>query len=147
MGFSLKHDSGNVRVWGVYDTAYLTAWTVLGGPVIGFQYQGYDQNMSLIIGDKCIPKYFGARKLAVQLGDKRQVQFYWQESLAEYHSACLSIGLFFIQNPEQLDWIHVVGKVALIFPGFSTVYSSVTYLSMSYRTQTLILTLSPFRLY
>jgi len=83
----------------------------------------------------------------VQLGDKRQVQFYWQESLAEYHSACLSIGLFFIQNPEQLDWIHVVGKVALIFPGFSTVYSSVTYLSMSYRTQTLILTLSPFRLY
>jgi hypothetical protein len=103
--------------------------------------------MSLIVGDKCIPKYFGARKLAVQLGEKRQVRFYWQESLAEYHSACLSIGLFFIQNPEQLDWIHVVGKVAIIFPGFSAVYSSLTYLSMSYRTQTLILTFSPFRLY
>jgi hypothetical protein len=41
----------------------------------------------------------------------------------------------------------VDGKVAVIFPGFSAVYSSLTYLSMSYRTQTLILTLSPFRLY
>jgi len=83
----------------------------------------------------------------VQIGEKRQVQFYWQESQEEYHSACLSIGLFFIQNPEQLDWIQVVGKVATLFPGFSKVYSSLTYLSMSYKTQTLILNLSPFRLY
>ena len=79
--------------------------------------------MSLIVGDKCIPKYFGSRKLAVQLGEKRQVQFYWQESEEEYHSTCLSIGLFFIQNPEQLDWVDVVGKKAALFPGFSTVYS------------------------
>jgi len=60
---------------------------------------------------------------------------------------CLSIGLFFIQNPEQLDWIQVVGKGAVLFPGFSAVYSSLAYLSMSYRTQTIILILSPFRLY
>jgi len=60
---------------------------------------------------------------------------------------CLSIGLFFIQNPEQLDWIHVVGKEATIFPGFLEVYSSLAYLSMGYRTHTLILSLSPFRLY
>ena len=80
----MKHDSGNVRVWGWTDEN-LTAWTVLGGPVIGFQYKGwrknkYTQNMLLIVGDKCMPKYFGARKLAVQLGEKREVQFYWQES-------------------------------------------------------------------
>jgi len=103
--------------------------------------------MSLIVGDKCMPKYFGARQLAVQLGEKRQVQFYWQESEEEYHSKCLSIGLFFIQNPEQLDWVDVTGKKATLFPGFSEVYSSLTYLSMSYQTQTFILNLSPFRLY
>ena len=79
-----------------------------------------------------MPKYLGSRKLAVQLGEKRQVQFYWQESEEEYHSACLSIGLFFIQNPEQLDWVDVVGKKAALFPGFSEVYSSFAYLSMSY---------------
>jgi hypothetical protein len=88
-----------------------------------------------------MPKYFGSLKLAVQLGEKRQVQFYWQESEEEYHSMCLSIGLFFIQNPEQLDWVNVVGKVAAIFPGFSEVYSSLAYLSMSYRTKTSILNL------
>ena len=103
--------------------------------------------MSLIVGDKCMPKYLGSRKLAVQLGEKRQVQFYWQESEEEYHSACLSIGLFFIQNPEQLVWVDVVDKKATLFPGFSAVYSSLAYLSMSYQTQTFILNLSPFRLY
>jgi hypothetical protein len=41
----------------------------------------------------------------------------------------------------------VVGKEAALFPGFSEVFSSLTYLSISYRTQTLILNLSPFRLY
>jgi hypothetical protein len=41
----------------------------------------------------------------------------------------------------------VVGKKADLFPGFSEVYSSLTYLSMSYQTQTFILNLSPFRLY
>ena len=41
----------------------------------------------------------------------------------------------------------MVGKEAFLFPGFSEVYSSLTYLSMSYRTQTLILYLSPVRLY
>ena len=94
-----------------------------------------------------MPKYLGSRKLAVQLGEKRQVQFYWQESEEEYHYTCLSIGLFFIQNPEQLDWVDVVGKKATLFPGFSAVYSSLAYLSMSYQTETFILNLSPFRLY
>jgi hypothetical protein len=41
----------------------------------------------------------------------------------------------------------VIGKEAVITPGFSAVYSSLAYLSMSYRTQTFILNLSPFRLY
>ena len=103
--------------------------------------------ISLIVGDKCRPKFFGARKLAVQLGEKRQVKFYWQESYEEYHFICQSIGLFFIQNPEKLDWIYVVGKEADLFPGFSELFSSLSYLSMSYQTQTFILSLSPFRLY
>ena len=41
----------------------------------------------------------------------------------------------------------MVGKKAALFPGFSAVYSSFAYLSMSYQTQTFILNLSPFRLY
>ena len=41
----------------------------------------------------------------------------------------------------------MVGKEAALFPGFSEVFSSRAYLSVSYRTQTLILNLSPFRLY
>ena len=41
----------------------------------------------------------------------------------------------------------MVGKKAALFPGFSAVYSSLAYLSMSYKTQTYILNLSPFRLY
>jgi hypothetical protein len=94
-----------------------------------------------------MPKYLGSRKLAVQLGEKRLVQFYWQESEKEYHSTCSSIGLFFIQNLEQLDWVDVVGKKAALFPGFSEVYSSFAYLSMNYKTQTSILNLSPLRLY
>jgi hypothetical protein len=60
----MKHDGGDVSKWGQFGT-WLTAWTVLGGPVIGFQYKGYEQNMSLIVGDKCMPKYLGSRKLAV----------------------------------------------------------------------------------
>jgi hypothetical protein len=45
----------------------------LGGPLIGFKYEGYRENMFLIVGDKCKPKYFGARKLSVELGTKREV--------------------------------------------------------------------------
>jgi len=76
----LKHDSGNIKVWGSFQDNFAIAWTVFGGPVIGFQFQGIYKNMSLIVGDKCMPKYIGARQLAVQLGEKRQVKFYWQES-------------------------------------------------------------------
>ena len=79
MGFSAKHDSGTVRVWGWYDN-YLTDWTVFGGPVVGFQFKGYYKNMSIIVGDKCMPKYFKARKLSVILNEKRLVQFFWQKS-------------------------------------------------------------------
>jgi hypothetical protein len=56
--------------------------------------------MSIIVGDRCKPKYFGARKLDVQLGEMRQVEFYWQESVEKYLSMCQSKGLFYLQNPE-----------------------------------------------
>ena len=45
----------------------------MGGPVIGFKYEGRKKDMFLIVGDKCKPKYFGARKLSVELGKKREV--------------------------------------------------------------------------
>jgi len=60
-----------VRVWGQYNAIYLTEWAVLGGPVIGFQY--VSGKLSLIVGDKCRPKFFGVQKLNVQLGEKREV--------------------------------------------------------------------------
>ena len=60
---------------------------------------------------------------------------------------CLSKGLFYLQNPEHLDWIDVVGKGVTINPSFEKVYSSLSYISFNYRTQTFILTLSPVRLY
>ena len=64
-GFALKHDSGTVREWGANVTTD-DGWTVIGGPVIGFHYKGFDENwdgtdLSLIVGDICRPKYFGAQ--------------------------------------------------------------------------------------
>jgi hypothetical protein len=103
--------------------------------------------MSLIIGDICKPKYFGARKLTVRLGEKRQVQFYWQESLTKYYSICLSKGLFYIQNSGKLFWVVVDGQKATIFPGIDNFYSSLSYLSMSYRGETKLLKFSIFVLY
>ena len=103
--------------------------------------------MSLIVGDRCRPKYIGARKLKVQLGKKRQVLFYWQESFTEYYSMCLSRGLFYLQNSGKLDWVVVGRKGVTIFPGFENVYSSLSYLSMSYRGETKLLMFSVFVLY
>jgi hypothetical protein len=103
--------------------------------------------MSLIVGDMCRPRFFGAEKLSVRLGEKRQVQFYWQESYTKYWSTCLSKGLFYIQNSGKLKWVVVDGKRATIFPGFENVYSSLSYLSMSYRGETKLLRFSIFRLY
>ena len=103
--------------------------------------------MILIIGDSCRPKYFGASKLSVRLGEERTVQFYWQESYAEYYSACLSKGLFYIVNSGKLSWVGTAEKEATIFPEIEQVYSSVSRLSMNYRGETKLLTLSVYRLY
>jgi len=55
-----------------------TDYKVLGGPVIGFQFDRTSQEvMSIIVGERCRPKYFGARKLSLRLGDKREIQFAW----------------------------------------------------------------------
>jgi hypothetical protein len=79
MGFEFKHDSGALRFYGSSLAPY-TAWTALEGPLIGFQYKGSYSNMSVIVGDGCKPKFFGVRQLSVKLGEKRQVQFKWQET-------------------------------------------------------------------
>jgi len=39
-----------------------------GGPIIG---KNRGENLSFIMGDECRPKYFGARKLPVRLGESR----------------------------------------------------------------------------
>ena len=93
-GFSTKHDSGALRFWGVEIEDIITPWVELGGPIIGFDYSWYDQPMSLIVGDGCRPKYFGAHKLSVRLGKKRAVVFYWHKSYKEYIEDCLEKGLF-----------------------------------------------------
>ena len=101
------------------------------------------------MGDRCRPKYLGARKLTVRLGERRQVKFYWQESYAEYFSTCLSKGFFYIQNMELLDWVDLVTNkgMAVIFPSVKNLYSSNSYISINYRLETKVLKFSIFQIY
>ena len=64
-GLITKHDSGNINAWGRIAKVSLTDWIVLGGPVIGFNFLGSNLDLSVIIGDRCRPKYFGAKKLSL----------------------------------------------------------------------------------
>ena len=100
MGFSFKLDSGKVIEWGTINSDHHTEWSELGGPVIGFHFKGLDKNLSIIVGDICRPKYFGARKLSMRLGDDREVTFYWQDSDVDYFSTCMAKGLFYVYDPE-----------------------------------------------
>ena len=75
-GLAAKHDSGSVKNWGINFPKCLTAWEVLGGPVIGFRFKAWTETgsyMSIIVGDRCRPRYFGARKLSLRLGEEREV--------------------------------------------------------------------------
>ena len=99
------------------------------------------------MGDRCRPKYFGARKLSMRLGEKREVQFCWQASYAKYYSACLTKGFFYISNSARLKWVDVAGNEAAIFPATEDVYPSASYLSLTYGGETLLLPLAPFILY
>ena len=92
-GFSAKLDIGTVADWGNVNRNKVTEWIVVGGPIIGFHYESYRSDMSLIVGNKCRPKYFGARTLSVRLGKERKLKCYWQNSYSEYFSTCLSKGL------------------------------------------------------
>jgi len=103
--------------------------------------------MSIIVGDKCKPKYLGARQLSLRLGEKREVQFDWQASDADHYSVCLSYGLFHVQNSGKLGWVAVTGNKATFFPAIQDVYPSDTYISLHYESETLLLKLSVFRLY
>jgi hypothetical protein len=103
--------------------------------------------MSIIVGDRCKPKYFGARKLSLRLGEKREVQFDWQASDADHYSACLLHGLFHVQNSGKLRWVAVTGNKVALFPPIQNVYPSTSYLSLHYGGETLLLKLSPYILY
>jgi hypothetical protein len=126
---------------------FSTAWKELGGPVIGFQFKGDNTDMSIIVGDRCKPKYFGARKLSLRLGEKRLVKFDWQASDADFYSTCLSHGLFYVQNSGKLGWLTVTGSKAVLFPPIQNVYPDVSYLTLHYGGETDLLELSIFRLY
>jgi len=103
--------------------------------------------MSIIVGDRCKPKYLGARNLSLRLGEKREVRFDWQESDADHYSKCLLYGLFYIQNSGKLGWVAVTGNKAAFFPAIQDVYPSTSYLSLHFKGETLLLELSVFRLY
>jgi len=133
------------------DYADLTDWTVLGGPIIGFQFIGDDGDgddrdpdnlsMSVIVGDVCKPKFYGALKLNLLLGERREVRFDWQGSDADHYSACLSHGLFHVQNSGALKWVTVNGNKATFYPAFQDVYPSLSYLSLHYGGKTRLLRL------
>ena len=97
---------------------------VLGGPVIGFNFSKYYGPVTIIVGDTCKPKYFGAKKLHIVLGEEREMVFYWQTSYTDYLSTCLQEGLFYIQNYGELNWINIfTNKVAaLINPSPQNLY-------------------------
>ena len=123
---------------------------LLGGPVIGFDFQGSKKsNISIIVGDRCRPKYFGARKLSLQVGEKRQVQLYWQTTHIDYISKCLSKGLSYIQNPELLEWVSITrNKITAIFdPIAANIYAQNSFLRITYGGETKELKLQMFLLY
>ena len=101
------------------------------------------------MGDKCRPKYFGARKLYVNLGEKKEVKFYWQEDHTKYFSECLTNGLFYVQNNAQLNWVHIARSktTASLNPSPEHLYSSVSYLTMAYKGVTKLLEISIYKLY
>ena len=78
------------------------------------------------MGDICRPKYFGARKLSMRLGEELEVTFYWQDSDADYFLTCMAKGLFYVYDPEQLHWVKVGEQqhAAAILPGRQMLYSS-----------------------
>ena len=132
----------------------LHEWVLIGGPIIGFHFKGKVRHttgpdMSLIVGDRCRPKYFGARKLSLRLGEKRQVKFYWQTSHEDYFSVCLSKGLFYAHNTEQLAWVEVFRNngTASIYPSIDNIYSSDHFLSLTYGSETKVIKFSILQLY
>ena len=76
-GLSQKLDNGEVSTWGFKYLNYLyTDWAVLGGPITGFHYKKNTNNIGMsefgfVVGDECSPKYLTARKLNLNLGEKR----------------------------------------------------------------------------
>jgi len=107
LGFKTKSDSGSIRVSGAFLEGSSTEWIVIGGPLIGVHFKGqfdpYENagnNLSLLVGDRCQPKYFGAQKLSVRIAQKRVFKFYWQSSFSKYVEACQSRGFLFAQNND-----------------------------------------------
>lgn len=77
-----------MREWGYITESEMTKWVVLGGPIIGFSFKGTKRDFGIIVGDKCRPKYYGARKLSLRLEEQREFKFYWQNNHTEYVSDC-----------------------------------------------------------
>jgi len=50
-GFSIKLESGNVRVFGYVNNAYSTDWALFGGPIVGMYHADLSFDYAIIIGD------------------------------------------------------------------------------------------------
>ena len=101
------------------------------------------------MGNKCRPKYFGARKLSVRLDKTRELKCYWQKSYSEYFSNCISKGLVDVSDPLQLDWVDLGTNkaTAAISPSTQNIYSQVSYINITYKSATKALKFSIFSLY
>ena len=77
------------------------------------------------------------------------MKFYYQDSYPDHLSTCLSKGFYYIQDPQQINWITIdrsKGTVTL-FPGTESLYSSISFLSMDYKDATKLLKFSMMLLY
>ena len=85
----------------------------------------------------------------VQLDVKREVKVYWQPSLPEYFSECLTTGFTYVQNNGQLKWVSLLRNEAsaTIHPSSSTIFSSASYLSLSFGGETKLLKLEIYFIY
>ena len=139
-GFLAKLDNGEILTVGNSNLNIVTAWEVLGGPIIGLHHtkssyiRGGVGELGFVIGDECRPKYLLSRTLILILGEERGLKFYWQDSYEEYFGACLKKGLFAIQNPNQLKWIKIdrnYAEVKVLTPA-ETLYTTSFTLQVSY---------------
>ena len=87
--------------------------------------------------------------MSLKLEERRIVKFYLHRSYKEYISECLSKGFIYISDPEQHKWVDILRNKAqaAMYPEFENIYSSISFLSITYKGETKILKFDIFLLY